>query len=95
MANPVEGRTGMPTQPGLYWARKSFIKWWNYLVKVEGEAPMLHIVWGLEIGRLEIPRLMTMTPGSIEEWGPRLTDPEEIQKVVLSDLEKTGIVWRW
>jgi hypothetical protein len=78
----------VPTKAGLYWARKTFAKYWNYLVRVEGTSPMLHIVWVLELGGLNSPRILTMKPGDIEEWGPRVDDPEEIQKVALSELER-------
>lgn len=84
----IPGRQPVPSTAGLYWARKTFTKWWHYLVKIEGTAPMLHIVWVLELGGLNSPQLLTMTPGVIEEWGPRVEDPEKIQKVVLSDLER-------
>lgn len=81
-------RQPVPAVAGLYWARKTYTKWWHYLVNVQGVAPMLHIVWVLDLAGLNSPQLITMTPGGIEEWGPRVTDPEEIQKVALSELEK-------
>lgn len=81
-------RNPMPTLPGMYWARRSGVKWWNYLLKVEGEAPMLFIAWGLKLDGLDGPKLVPLRAYDIEEWGPKLEEPENLQPVVLSEFEK-------
>lgn len=36
-----------PNEAGFYWARERGTNWWNYIVRVTGEAPYLKIdfVW--------------------------------------------------
>lgn len=77
----------IPTTAGLYWARKTYTKWWNYIVRVEGEAPMLFIAWVLVLGGLDGPKLVSARPYDIEQWGNRIEEQAPAD-VVLSELEK-------
>ena len=39
----------IPTQPGIYWARKNYSTDWNYLVRIKGKAPFLsYDSWNLD-----------------------------------------------
>jgi len=87
MAQPEQLPRPIPTTPGLYWARKTYTKWWNYIVKVEGKAPMLYIAWALDMSLLDGPKLMSARSYDIEQWGDRIAE-QTTADIVLSDLEK-------
>jgi hypothetical protein len=61
-----------PTEPGLYLARASNYKWWNYVVSVYGEAPFLQF--------LSWDRVSSITKNEFDksgiEWGPKIDEPE-------------------
>lgn len=76
----------VPQTAGMYWARKWCAQWWHLIVCVQGEAPMLRIVWMLDLMGCDAPRVKPGTPGDVEEWGPEI--PDCAQAVELADREK-------
>lgn len=58
----------MPTVAGLYWARMDVDNWYNLIVSVEGEAPMLQIGWAVKMNGLDAPKLFKPGPWQIDEW---------------------------
>ena len=57
-----------PTKAGLYWARANVTGWFNLIVNVEGEAPMLTVTWALRLSGLDAPKLIAISPTNIDEW---------------------------
>lgn len=68
----------MPTEPGFYWASSGTFGWYNLIVRVEGQAPMLYIPWVVNTGLLtEVGvAIQKAIPSDIKNWGPKIETPE-------------------
>lgn len=63
-----------PTEAGLYFAKsKKEMQWFDYVVDVQGEAPMLYISYVLDRG-INGPRLLALKPIDIVEWGKKIEE---------------------
>ncbi len=63
----------MPSEAGLYFAKsKKEMKWFDLIVDVQGESPMLYISYALDRGALTGPRLVAMKPFEVAEWGRKI-----------------------
>ena len=69
-----------PTKEGLYWARASVDDWFNLIVSVQGEAPMLQIAWALRLSGLDAPKLIKPAPSEIDEWDLNIIEAPHIKK---------------
>ena len=64
-----------PNEAGIYLAKASTCRWWNWIVEVGGEAPWLRVEWA--INRMD----GTVTRNNrslIDElnWGPKLHEDD-------------------
>lgn len=55
-----------PKKAGIYQAKLNCFHWFNLIVFVKGEAPMLYIKWAFDMANGE---LRTIKPEDIESWG--------------------------
>lgn len=70
----AEPKGTVPQEAGLYLAKGKDFKWWNFIVAIEGKAPMLYISYVLD--RINT-RLVQAKPFEIDEWGSKIQIPEE------------------
>ena len=64
----------IPQTAGFYWASALDINYFNLIVKVEGNAPMLFITYALD-NSFKGPRVIPLKPYEITEWGPKIEEP--------------------
>ena len=66
----------VPQEPGLYFAKSNKDGWWDLIVNVQGESPMLYIDHIYSRGGASRPRIIVESPGYIAVWGKEIEEPE-------------------
>ena len=69
-----------PDKPGLYFAKLRKDGWYDLIVNVQGESPMLYISHVYDRSACSGPTIRNMRPFEIAQWGPRLPEPEEVKE---------------
>ena len=62
----------VPQERGLYWGKTVGYEWWNLIVTVRGEAPMLYI--SSIFDRYREDTIPNPRPSHIDVWGDMITD---------------------
>ena len=50
------------------------VKWYNLIVKVSNEPPMLYIEYALDSSGLNGPKLISIAPYQIDCWGDKIKE---------------------
>lgn len=65
-------KESLPSKPGLYFAKsRKEMQWFDYIVEVLGEAPMLYISYVLDRG-INGPLILHLKPFEIAGWGSQI-----------------------
>jgi len=65
-----------PRKAGIYFARSNHCKWYDLIVDVQGEEPMLYISYAFNMNLVKAgPSVVYLRPFDIDCWGPEIKAP--------------------